>query len=110
MPRSCSPSSMRYAIADRSRSSTSTATDAVPAQSTYPVTVVFLRAVAAVRLPVTAAIDRTESDRSQRSRIHQRRGSGPGVWGDPLPPGPDRHEFQPAGQKASVFGIFPSTR
>jgi hypothetical protein len=34
----------------------------------------------------------------------------PGCEGDPLPPGPDRHEFQPAGQKASIFGIFPSTR
>jgi len=31
---------MRYAIADRSRSTTATATDAVPAQSTYSVAVV----------------------------------------------------------------------
>ncbi|MGW6271755.1 MerR family transcriptional regulator [Streptomyces sp. NPDC055060] len=48
---------MRNAIADRSRSSTSSATDAVLTQSTYSVAVVFLRAVAAVRLPVTAAIE-----------------------------------------------------
>ncbi|RSS18202.1 hypothetical protein EF914_24440 [Streptomyces sp. WAC05458] len=70
-------------------------------------------AVDSVSGAAKGALDRAESGRSQQIRYGNPpapRLRPPRCEGDPLPPGPERHEFQPAGQKASVFGIFPSTR